>query len=113
MHAFLRLIGLSTFVFVLVLGFTAMVGSCLPVSQKITSPLVCPSNYTKSFVSTETYDSYDGSSRFQSKLYCVEKSGKTREVRQFRIASRATFILCTPIFILLTISAFTRREEEQ
>jgi hypothetical protein len=113
MIALIRFIGLNIFFFLVMLGFVAAFGSCVPATKRLVSPVVCPSDYVKSIVSTDSYGTYDGDTVFVSKLYCVEKSGKTREIRTFRVFYTGSLLLCAPIFLLLTVGHFVGSESKK
>lgn len=57
------------------LGLTGMMYACIPVSQRLTSPVVCPAGTTESVV--VAWDSHDGSgkSHAHSELYCIDGEG--------------------------------------
>ena len=113
MIPFIRFIGLNIFAFLAMLGFVAAFGSCVPATTRLVSPVVCPKDYVKSIVSTDSHGGSDGETVFVSKLYCVEKSGKTREVRSFRVYYTASLLLCAPIFLLVTMRHFVGSESKK
>lgn len=65
------------FVLVLIgiaLGLTAMMYGCIPASQRLASPVVCPSGTTESVV--VTYSTRNGSSsHFHTELHCLDHEG--------------------------------------
>lgn len=95
------------FVLVLVgvaLGLTALMYSCVPASQRLTSPVLCPSGTTESVV--VAYSTRNGSSsNFHTELHCIDPEGGGYEPSGVKIF----FTLFGYVAIFVGVAYGTRR----